>query len=333
MEFSIKTTSTVPKFQQIADQLEKKISSGSFVIGDKLPSIDYISQQTGVARQTVVQAYKYLKLNGMIQSSKTRGFYVQNNRNIQLLRVMVLFNIMSASKEIIYHAIENELEGKARIELFFHNYNAEIFESIIRSRADMFHYFIVMPHHDANAIKVLQQIPPDKLILIDRPLSQPLEGVSSIHQDFKNDVYEALLGAIEKIAKYKKIVLLFPDKKNLPPGIKEGVKKFAAKMDIPMVIEKWVDKKMLSRGRLFITSTDEQLIHFIELQQQTKLQLGKDIGLISYNESPLKRILSGGIATLSSDFEKMGETAAHCILEHTIIVTRNPFKLTLRNSL
>ena len=292
-----------------------------------------ISQHTGVARQTVVQAYKHLKLHGLIESSKTRGFFVQTNNTSQRLRVLVLFNIMSASKELIYQSIEKELKDRAHIELFFHNYNFEVFETIIRTRADMFHYFIVMPHHDPAAIPVLQFIPPEKLILIDRPLQEPIEGVSSIHQDFKMDVFEALLREKKRIMKYKRIVLLFPDEKNLPAGIKDGVKKFGTGQKMPVVLATTADKKLLKTGTLFITSTDEQLISLIELQQQTKLKPGKDIGIISYNESPLKRILSGGIATLSSDFEQMGRMAAQCILQKTTLVKRNPFKLTVRHSL
>ena len=333
MDLHIKPSSGIPKFRQIANQVTGLITSGRLKVGDKLPSIDQISAHTGVARQTVVQAYKHLKVNGMIDSSKTRGFYVQTNVSREVRRVMVLFNIMSPSKEIIYNTLATELKDKARLELFFYNYSSEMFENIIRSSADRFHYFIIMPHYEPASAAILRLIPPEKLILIDWPLSKPMEGASAVYQDFKMDVFEALMLERQSISRYKRIVLLFPEGKTQIAGIKEGIAKFGAKQKLPVSVRKAAEKKLLTPGTLFITITDEQLITLIELQQQTKWKLGKEIGLISYNESPFKRILAGGIATLSSDFEEMGKTAAACILQETTRVMRNPFKLIKRSSL
>jgi DNA-binding LacI/PurR family transcriptional regulator len=43
-------------------------------------------------------------------------------------------------------------------------------------------------------------------------------------------------------------------------------------------------------------------------------QLGKDFGVISYNDTPMKEIVEGGVTVISTDFNKMGELAAKFVI-------------------
>jgi DNA-binding LacI/PurR family transcriptional regulator len=61
--------------------------------------------------------------------------------------------------------------------------------------------------------------------------------------------------------------------------------------------------------------------------------LGKDIGIISYNDTPGKEILRDGITVISTDFENLGAKAAEMILEKKAIQQDNPFYVISRNSL
>ncbi len=62
-----------------------------------------------------------------------------------------------------------------------------------------------------------------------------------------------------------------------------------------------------------------------------KLELGQQVGVISYNETPLKKIISNGITTISTDFKEMGVMAARQILDNKHLQEEVPFYLTLRN--
>lgn len=64
-----------------------------------------------------------------------------------------------------------------------------------------------------------------------------------------------------------------------------------------------------------------------------EFKVGKEVGIISYNETPLKEILLDGITIISTDFEKLGQTAAQMILENRKEYIANPFRLMVRNSL
>jgi DNA-binding LacI/PurR family transcriptional regulator len=59
--------------------------------------------------------------------------------------------------------------------------------------------------------------------------------------------------------------------------------------------------------------------------------LGKDIGIISYNDTPLKELL--GITVISTDFNIMGETAASMILNNEKGEIKVPFNFIDRNSI
>jgi len=61
--------------------------------------------------------------------------------------------------------------------------------------------------------------------------------------------------------------------------------------------------------------------------------VGKNIGIISYNETPWKRFLIDGITTISTDFKKMGEVAAQMVLNNERKHIEVPFSLTMRKSL
>lgn len=60
--------------------------------------------------------------------------------------------------------------------------------------------------------------------------------------------------------------------------------------------------------------------------------LASSVGIIAYNDSPFKEILAGGIAILSTDFERMGAEIADMIQNRNQRKVKNPFSLILRSS-
>lgn len=78
---------------------------------------------------------------------------------------------------------------------------------------------------------------------------------------------------------------------------------------------------------------EDDLVELIGKIKKQKLEIGKDTGIISYNETPLKKIILNGITTVSTNFKEMGRMAAKLILNNTTEHIQVPFDLTLRNSL
>jgi DNA-binding LacI/PurR family transcriptional regulator len=94
-----------------------------------------------------------------------------------------------------------------------------------------------------------------------------------------------------------------------------------------------IDNDKIDAGEAFITVMEDDLVNLIERLMQLDLKAGEDVGIISYNETPIKKIILNGITTISTNFEEMGKMAARLILENQRQHLEVPFKLTIRNSL
>ena len=84
---------------------------------------------------------------------------------------------------------------------------------------------------------------------------------------------------------------------------------------------------------IYVVIEETDLVNLIKNCRSKNLQPGKDIGIISYNDTPLKEILLDGITVISTDHNKMGELAARLILENKKEKIKNPFKIIRRKSL
>ena len=84
---------------------------------------------------------------------------------------------------------------------------------------------------------------------------------------------------------------------------------------------------------MFILVDDNDLVRVVKECKNKELDLGFDIGLISYNDSPYKEIIADGITTITTDFDKMGKAAIDMLFKNKTEHLENPSKLLFRNSL
>lgn len=64
-------------YLRLANDLERKIRSGNFKAGEKLPSIRNLREQTGRSISTIYQAYNELEDRGIVEVREKSGFYVK----------------------------------------------------------------------------------------------------------------------------------------------------------------------------------------------------------------------------------------------------------------
>ena len=89
----------------------------------------------------------------------------------------------------------------------------------------------------------------------------------------------------------------------------------------------------ISEGELFMVVNDRDIVSLIKQAENQNFILGKDFGIISYNETLLKEVLLGGLTTLSTDFSLMGNTIAKLIKRKSVETIENPWRLTIRKSI
>ncbi len=154
-----------------------------------------------------------------------------------------------------------------------------------------------------------------------------------VYQDFQKDIYDALVSGIDLLEKYNELILVFPADVKYPPEIKTGFKHFCVHNHKKYrIIDKVTSEEHL-KNSAYIVLEESDLAELIKKTRQEQLELGKDVGILSFNDTPLKEVLANGISVISTDHVKMGQTAAQLILEGKIETIKNPFALIRRESL
>ena len=87
------------------------------------------------------------------------------------------------------------------------------------------------------------------------------------------------------------------------------------------------------KGEAFVIVSDEDLYKFIKIYKPKGWKPGSDIGIVAYNDNPVKEILEDGITTISTNHDEIGKIAAEMILSKKFSRIKSPFKFIKRNSL
>lgn len=76
MILRIDTTSSIPVYDQIVEQIKRAIASGALRPGDALPSLREAARTLRINPLTVAKAYKQLEQDGVVETRHGLGSYV-----------------------------------------------------------------------------------------------------------------------------------------------------------------------------------------------------------------------------------------------------------------
>ena len=188
-----------------------------------------------------------------------------------------------------------------------------------------------MPTNLDGVAAIIKTLPVDDVYILDQT-NLELNSFPAVYQNHKKDIYNGLEMGKTKLNKYKKLILIFPGFRE-PVGMKIGFKKFCEDFGFSyMVIPEFKDRKII-KGEVYIIPDDRDLVKVIEKSKLQNLILGVDFGIISYNETPLKKVVENGITTISTDFVEMGKILARMILNEKKEQIENKSTLIIRHSL
>jgi len=128
--------------------------------------------------------------------------------------------------------------------------------------------------------------------------------------------------------------LVYPEKSIYPYPIEivQGFTKFCTDNEMSYeIIDSVFEDISLKRGDLFITIEEDDLVTLVRQIREFEFELGNEIGVISYNNTPLKELL--GISVISTDVQQLGATAAQMILSKKKGRLINPFHFVDRGSI
>lgn len=319
------------KYKLIVDYVIDAIHSGQLHKGDWIPSINEFREKYSLSRDTVFAGLSELKSRGIIDSNPGVGYYVTSTQTEFKHRIFLLFNEINIFKEDLYHAFVESIGDGATVDLYFHNYNRQVFDTLINEANYKYTTYILMPGKFEGIEPLLQSIS-GKVYLLDH-FHPELKGLfSSVAQDFEKDTYEALVSGLDFLKKYNRIYMVQKDEKE-PTERYDGLCHFCREYGFDHQYMATTKNRTIEKGEVFMVVNDRDLVYLIKQAEIQGYSPGKEFGLISYNDTILKEILAGGITTLSTDFNLMGKTMAELINQKKVQNIRNPWKLTIRKSL
>lgn len=328
--------SSSPKYLQLANSLLHAISVGKLKKDDPLPSINEVTLEFDISKVTVDKGYRYLRSAGIITSVHGKGFFVCNTDVKEPIKVFLLFNKLSVHKKIIYDAFVEALGDQAIVDFYIYNNDFQLFKKYIINKLDNYTHYVIIPHFledDELAPAVINRIPKEKLILLDKGIPCLKGEYAAVYENFEKDIQSALEQAIGRLSRYQTLKIIFPEYTYFPKEILRGFYTFCERHGFNFTVVNNIANEPIRVGDVYINLMEDDLVVLIERILSEKLEVGKQVGIISYNETPLKKIILNGITTISTDFKQMGQMAAQLILANAKQHVEIPFHLTLRPSL
>jgi len=331
----IDSESEIPKYRQVVDLFISDIEAGIFKQGQRIPSINETSEELLLSRDTVEKAYVYMKKKGILLAVRGKGYYISQTDVSKKLKICLIFNKLSNYKRSIYYSFVKTMGIKASVDVFIYNYDLDEFKTIIYNNLNHYDYFVILPHfrnENAGISEVIKKIPCEKVLIVDRFLEE-LKDYPVVYQEYDKDIQTALTCGLDLLRKYSRLNLVFPQAEFYPPYIVRGFRIFCQINGFENCIIDRIEDTEIQHGEAYIIVSDDDLYAFIRKIKQINWTLGKDCGVVAYNENPVKEILCDGITTISTNHEEIGHLAAQMILTRKFERIKSPFRFIRRNSL
>lgn len=328
MQIAIDPNSDIPKYQQLVDTIVHGIAENKFHIGEQLPSVNQLCKSQSLSRDTVFKAYTQLKEQGVIASVANKGYYIAKETR----KVFLLLDTFKAYKEVLYDSFTKNLPKNVIADVHFHHYNADVFKTLVQDSIGKYSKFIIMPFNTDGIKNVLNTIPNEQLLIIDWDIKSD-KHQNKLYQDFGDSFLECLEEAFSLINKYSAFHFIYPNYTHHPITSVENFKKFCLEKQIPYKIITDPNSLDIKKDIAYLSVSDRMLGTFLEQCRTKNLEPGIDVGIISYNETPMKKFIYKGITVISTDFDALGKKAAQFVISDEPMQIHIPTKLIIRKSL
>jgi len=341
MNISIDQNSKTPLYKQIVNSIKKMVEQGVLKDGDPLPSMNELSDCLGVSMETVKKSYNFLKKTGILAGQQGKGVYIRIKDRTLPKRILLIFDKLSPYKLEVYRSFLSNLKIKAEVTILFHSQNIDHLAKIIDEEMDNYDYYLITSNFRKDVpvnkiVKVISRIPNDKLIVLDRRLPGFRGRYGCIFQDFVEDPKTGLHEGLDLMRKYDTIRIVDAGNSLYSEIIIQSINDFFNEEGIDNYFsDKGFVESTMQKGILYIVlggQLDNDHYKILRAVNKKGFTLGKEIGLIIYNDQPLNEFISGGLSCLSTDFEEMGKIAARMINNDKMEIVHNSFHLVKRNS-
>lgn len=334
--FTLEHSSHVPIYRQLAGDIKKQIAEGKLAAGSQLPSINQIADSYSISRDTVKKAYAMLRKEGLVDSTQGKGFFITATKDVSKLSVLLLFDKLSPLKQVFFQTFTAKVGKKAELTVRFHNQDVDLLEHYLDEVLDHYDYYLISPHFQLEkevqnkAISLLKRIPNRKLILFDRNIPELVGNYGSVYQDYNQDIYVTLGECVDRLRDFTQLNVISVPDSLYHSEILDAVRRFSKKYRIRIKSLSRTTPNDIRKNEAYLILNSQLDIGLKEMVLQAWSKgytIGRDIGIISYNESPLCELVLNGLTTVSTDFSQMGEIAAEMVLTGHLRKVKCDFRL------
>lgn len=255
------------------------------------------------------------------------------------MKVLLVFNKLSDFKDKIYQSFLEKLGEKAHVDVYVHQVtplSTQHFDQVIRERIADYDHVAVLLHasylHE-DVLKTLNSIPKEKLLILDKRNEFIRGEYACVYHDFEEEIQQILSDISPSLAKYHTLNLVVNEPNTIAKSLEIGMKKFAENTHVHFRVLSQISANVVKPNEVFFILSEQGLADILKICNEQNLTLGKNIGIISYNETPLKEVLFGGISVVTINYEQLGREAANLILQHKKEHIKTPIRFIKRNSL
>src|SRR5690606_9028497 len=233
MQIEIDPSSKTPIYKQLISSIKSLIQHNRLQPGDELPSMNQLSSDLEISKETVKKAYYILRDQGMIEPAQGKGFYVSNSAKAHL-KVFVLFDYINTYKKELFQAFSEPLAHTADFVIRLFHQDIDLFEKFIVENLGHFDYYVITPHLPLSeeiqkrVIRVLKKIPNRQLVILDRNPEGLKGNYIAVFQDFENDIYDGLKQALPSLKAYSKLNVYTMEGSLYGSLVKKGIQKFCS---------------------------------------------------------------------------------------------------------
>lgn len=317
------------KIQQLVNVIDEAIANGVLKEGELLPSVNKLSSVSEFSRDTVFKAYKVLKERSVIESAPTKGYFVTGGT----YKVLMLLDDFSAFKEQLYTSFRKSLPDSFTVDLLFHHYNPVVFNQLVENSLGRYSAYIIMNINNISIEPVLNKIENDKLLILD--MGNPRKtNFNYVIQDFNLAVEKCLDEGAVLLKKYSELIMVYDEQQTPhPPETLLAVQRFCRKNSLLFKKVKNVEETEMHEGTCWFTIRDSDLVEVFKMCWKKNLTPGVNIGILSYNDTPMKEIVGGGVTVITANFKLMGDLAADFVKNRKNMATILPISLIIRNTI
>lgn len=316
------------KVKQLADFIQDNIIAREMKVGDKLPSINFLSQRFSVSRDTVFKSLSDLRDRGVIDAIHGKNYFVSSpSRN-----VLLLLDDYSPFKEVLHNILVAELPKSYKIDLWFHQYNKQLFNNIINESIGQYNKYLVMNYDNEELSDSLTKIDKKKLLLLDFGKFVK-DGYSYVCQDFDDGLYNALATIKKDLIKYEKLIFVLNKNHKHPQSSKTAFSNFCLDNDLYFnIYNEILDDTPINENYFYLVVKQEDVVKIVKKGKQNNLKPGKNYGLLAYNENPFFEVIENGISSIGIDWQQMGKVASEFILKSKPVKKYLPTVINKRDS-